>query len=183
MRQGDVRRGRRCCPSPVTASFAASIAGLLLAGCAATADLADSRTAGRELSLQHWIPAERKVGYYQVDREGVFGTSGGIDAETGRVTWSTVLDDAELSALLDPPSAEAWWRELDRECEALERGLAKDAPRTVIRFAGPTIDRQRSFRGRPAAIVPLLDRMQRLSMGRFVDTLDALPRAGERFPN
>lgn len=157
----------------------------ILSGCAAISRDDRSPTGGRTLSIQHWTPAERKIAFYEIDREGVFGTSGGVDAEIGQVTWSTALDQTDLDRLLDPPTAPEWWDALDREIAAAssdDGGSEGDTTtRTRIRFVGPTLDRERSFRGTAASVEPLLARMRELAMGRFTETLDALPRAGERF--
>jgi len=154
-----------------------------LVGCAGLARDDRTPTGGRSLSVRHWEPAERRVAYYEIDREGVFGTSGGVDAEIGQVTWSTPLDAAELERLLDPLSETSWWTRLDRDIENATPDASADSPRTRIRFLGPLFDRERTFRGDIALVAPLLARLRELAMGRFEETLDALPRAGERFPD
>ncbi len=154
-----------------------------LAGCAGLARDDRTPTGGRSLSVRSWAPAERRIAYYEIDREGIFGTSGGVDAEIGEVTWSTPLEPAEFEWLLDPLSEASWWAQLDREIENAPPDASTDPPRTLVRFVGPLFDRERTFRGEIASIAPLLARLREIAMGRFEETLDALPRAGERFPD
>ena len=165
----------------ILAALAAATLGLV--GCAGLARDDRTPTGGRSLSVRHWEPAERRVAYYEIDREGVFGTSGGVDAEIGQVTWSTPLDPAEFERLLDPMSETSWWTRLDREIEDATPDASTDPPRTLVRFVGPLFDRERTFRGEIALVDPLLALLRELAMGRFEETLDALPRAGERFAN
>lgn len=173
-------------PSPTTLRRRIGILGAcvaILCGCASIEPDDRSPTGGRSLSIQHWEPSEGKVAYYEIDREGVFGCSGGIDAEVRQVTWSTALDASDLARLLDPPARVSWWDRLDGEIDAASSDPAANPSRTLIRFVGPGVERERRVRGPAASIEPLLARMREIAMGRFAQTLDALPRAGERFPD
>jgi hypothetical protein len=180
--RGEIPLARRLVGRGVLAVMLA--AATTWAGCASAARDDRTPTGGRSLSIQRWMPAERKIVFYEVDRNGVFGTSGGVDAEIRQATWTTPLDAETLADLLDPPSAASWWATLGEEIDRAGSSRPDaSSPRTMIRFIGPTLDRERTYRGTAESVESLIDRLREIAMARFEETLDALPRAGERFPN
>lgn len=151
-------------------------------GCAGVEKGDRSRTGGRTLVLQHWIPAEQKCEYYSIDRNGTFGASGGRAAEFKEITWTTPLTDAQIAEFLGPPSERAWWDAVEAASKASDDAPgAEQRPRTALDFRGPAFNRSLNARGRVPQIEALLEAMRKLAMGRFAPELDALPRAGERF--
>lgn len=152
----------------------------LLAGCAASTELSQTRTAGRSVKIQLWQPKERKIEFFEVSNQGVFGCSGGVAAQGQQVTWARELTPEEIARLLDPMSGKAWWTEL-REAA---KGAPDDdeLPRTQIWFLGPGADEEISFHGSLPQVTPIIEAMRSIAMARFNPNLDALPRAGEAFP-
>ncbi|MGA0871653.1 MAG: hypothetical protein ACO3Y3_09300 [Phycisphaerales bacterium] len=155
---------------------------LLATACAGLAKDDRSVTGGRTLELRHWIPAEQKVEYYSIDRNGLFGAAGGRAAEFKEITWTTQLSSEQLAEFLDPPSETSWWDRVEAESKASDDAPGADQrPRTELDFKSPSLNRRLTARGRVPQIESMLEAMRAIAMGRFAPELDALPRAGERF--
>lgn len=173
---------RTAASPPRWASILGLLGVLLATGCAGLAKDDRSVTGGRSLELRHWIPAEQKVEYYSIDRQGVFGAAGGRAAELEEITWTTRLTAAQIAEFLDPPGDAPWWDRVEAESKASEAAPGADQrPRTELEFKGPSLNRRLTARGRVPQLESMLEAMRKIAMGRFAPELDALPRAGERF--
>lgn len=153
--------------------LSAATALMFLCGCATTPRSgAVDRTEGLELIYRWSVESEGRAAYYEVAKDGSFGSSGGLPASMGEVRFRTELDAADLELFMARVRA---------------TGFAK---RPAESGAGPArsevtvVERGRASKfvvfGDDAALEELRRWCAQIALRQFRDVIDAQPEAGPR---
>ena len=129
------------------------------------------RTQGMSFDFYWNDPTEQRSLRGTLTKAGIFGFAGGTAATFEAVNWTTSLSDAQITALRDKISASGL---LHAESGRLGDGACK------IEFTFRDGESKGTLHGEgeTPALVDLRKYIVELSMIRFAETIDALPKGG-----